>query len=119
MLEIEHENQYRYNEDVLSWFTQNNSTFFDWMITITFYTALHKIDQCLHKRGFGDSQLSNHKKRNNLVINNLPPLICTEYIKLYSKSREVRYEQDTLCNITSTELQNFLNIWFTIIKPFI
>ena len=118
MLEIEHENQYQYNEDVLNWLNNNNSPFFDWLITITFYTSLHKIDQCLHKRGFNDIQLINHRKRNMVVIYNLPNNICSEYIKLYSKSREVRYEQDTLYDIRSVDLQGYLNIWFDTIKPF-
>jgi len=118
MLEIEHENQYQYNEDVLNWLKNNNSPFFDWIIIIAFYTSLHKIDQCLHKRGFNDFQIGSHIKRNNLVINNLPTTICTEYIKLYSKSRVVRYKQDTLYDIKSEDLQDYLDIWFKTIKPF-
>lgn len=119
MLEIEHENQYKYNEDVLDWLNNNKSPYFDWMITIAFYTSLHKIDQCLHKRGFQDIQLKNHRNRNHVVINHLPPLICTEYIKLYSKSREVRYEQNKLFDIKHQDLLNYINIWHNTIKPFI
>lgn len=119
MLEIEHENQYKYNEGVLKWLNTNKSPYFDWLITIAFYTSLHKIDQCLHKRGFTNYQLRNHRKRNHVVINYLPYLISTEYIKLYTKSREVRYEQETLYDIKTKDLQNYLNIWFNTIKTFI
>lgn len=116
---IHHEDQYNYNERLLNSMWFEKSTFFDWMITVSFYTTLHKIDKCLHILGFNDRQISNHSKRLSKVINNLPIKISSEYVKLYSKCREVRYRQFHLNNISTKELNKCLNIWFNIIKPYI
>ena len=45
----QHENQWRYNESIIQWAKDNNFSYNDWLITITFYSALHKIDYCLHR----------------------------------------------------------------------
>lgn len=124
----QHRNQWNYNEEIINWCKSNNFTYYDWIITITFYTALHKIDYCLHiSAGLTDTQIivyykfrrkyTGHGARNKQVIQHLRN-IASDYIDLYTESRRVRYKQTNLNQISDTDLNHYLNIWYNIIKPF-
>ena len=124
-----HQKQWKYNEDVINWCKSNKFLFYDWLITIAFYTALHKIDYCLHvKAKLSDKEILKfnissikkyygHKARNQRVIFHLRE-ISAYYIDLYRECRRVRYNQAKLNQIDISDLENYLKIWFEIIKPY-
>lgn len=119
----EHRNQWKYNEKLITWLQSNNCTFYDWLITIAFYTALHKMDELIHQK-FPDYDKKNETKSEtighayrNKTINKYYKSIFSQYDSLYRMSRKVRYEQRKLNCITEIELKQYLNIWFKTIKP--
>ncbi len=125
----QHRNQCNYNESIINWGKVNKFIFNDWLITIAFYTALHKIDFCLHKKAkLTDQEITKfintrgrkftgHGARNSRIIYYFRS-ISADYIDLYTESRRVRYNQINLNQITDVELNQYLDIWFKVIKPF-
>lgn len=125
----QHENQWRYNESVIQWAKDNNFSYNDWLITITFYSALHKIDYCLHRTAnLTDRQITftidpqgrkyrGHGARIKLVRRHLAE-ISHDYYTLYSECRRVRYDQRSLNQISKEDLEHYLNIWFDIIDKY-
>lgn len=111
MNNTEHLQLMRANEGLIIELLNNKTTYRDWIIIITFYTALHKIDVLLHDLGVGDGQINNHPKRNGQVSQNFPSKIYQKYNTLYLKSKELRYNQKNLFSISKRELRKFLNLW--------
>ena len=126
---LHHQNQWKYNEKVINWATDNEFSFNDWIITIAFYAALHKIDYCLHiKANINDYEITHfidrlgnkirgHGARNKLVRRHLTE-ISQDYIILYSECRRVRYDQTTLNQIGDKEVETYLKIWFEVINKY-
>ncbi len=118
----EHKNQWQNNEKLIIWLQSKNCTFFDWLITITFYTVLHKMDELIHQKSPNyDKQLETmkggrHAFRNKMV-GKYYGSVHSEYDSLYRKSRKVRYEQRRLNKIKVKDLNKYLGIWFNTIKP--
>ena len=104
----QHSNQYVHNKEILalSEFDLTKNTNYDWIVTITFYTALHLVEKAL-------ASLSNpyhskkHKDRNNLVfsVDILKP-IATHYQTLYNQSLRARYN---CYSFTTSDVQQVLN----------
>lgn len=107
----EHLQQMKANEGLIIELLNNKTIYRDWIIIITFYTALHKIDIHLHNLGVRDGQINNHRKRNNQVFQNIPFSTYQDYYALYLKSKELRYDQINLFSISRHELRKFLNLW--------
>lgn len=112
-----HENQWKYNEAYLNWLLSQKSTYYDWIITVIFYTSLHKMHICMHKKGFSNSQIKNHKLLNNEIASTFPT-ISAHYNTLYTECRRVRYYQYNLNVIPQSDLNQYIDIWNKIIKPF-
>ncbi|HEC37289.1 hypothetical protein LCGC14_1817130 [marine sediment metagenome] len=121
----EHINQYEYNEKVIEWCQSSEFPYYDWVIIITFYSALHKIDCCLHQIGLTDRDITSfrneakygHQARNYEVMLNFKE-IKQDYITLYTECRKLRYDQYKLNDISKEDLESFINIWYNKIKPF-
>ncbi|KKM07603.1 hypothetical protein LCGC14_1732280 [marine sediment metagenome] len=125
----QHINQCNYNESVINWCRSNNFPFNDWIIIVTFYTALHKLDFWLHSNtGLIDREITEyfnprgkkftgHGARNKNIINEFGT-VAPYYIDLYRECRRVRYKQFSLNKITSADLNKYINIWFNVIKNF-
>lgn len=78
----------KHNEKVCR-YLKKKPDFSDWIITITFYTALHYVGHKLlltHKI----KNLKDHKKRTEAVEKNLPE-ISGEYSHLLDMSQNARY----------------------------
>ncbi|MEI7027753.1 hypothetical protein WBG83_18855 [Paenibacillus sp. y28] len=60
------------------------------MVTATFYSALHLVDEALQKRG---KRVDDHKQRNQLVIADgvLGQEIADAYRSLFNESMAARY----------------------------
>lgn len=114
----EHDNQYNYNEEFLNWLLEKKSAYFDWIITATFYTSLHKMHSCLHAIGIKGKYIKIHPNLNNKVAEKFPS-ISADYILLYAECRRVRYKQINLNAITEEDLNKYLDIWRNKIKPFV
>ena len=82
--------QARWNQDFLNKLIQNNSRFLDWIITVSYYVALHYIDYILsQKLNFHpDSHIERGTKLNS---SNFKRKTIRQYIKLYEASRRSRY----------------------------
>lgn len=88
---LDHIGKSGHNENFLN-FVQSSDpnkgyTFPDWMITVAFYIAVHKVDAKLSKMG---DHPSDHFYRNTLVANKLPT-ISSDYFFLKNKSEFARY----------------------------
>jgi hypothetical protein len=93
--EAKHYDQYQRNKNLLNeqCFDTDKSIYFDWIVTIYFYAAVHLIEMELAKH---NQHIMNHVRRNKAVyaISSLKP-ICKEYETLYRQSRKARYECTT------------------------
>jgi hypothetical protein len=113
----QHENQWKANEQLRNKMLSNGSKFYDWIITITFYTALHKMHCELHNKGVRSRDIKSHSKLIS-KISNLLPSIASDYLLLHSECNRVRYKQFTLGVITNSELKLYCDIWDNVIKTF-
>lgn len=68
----------------------------DWMITVSFYIALHYIHAYLHRKNYR-TYFKSHKQRNDYLKNQLSQtdrkihMILPNYLILYKLSRKSRY----------------------------
>lgn len=118
----DHKNQWKNNEKLILWLQSCKCSYSDWLIIITFYTALHKMQELIHQK-FPNFDKRTEVKRdtghiylNKMVIKYYKE-VYREYYSLYRKSRKLRYEQNKLNRINEKELKNYLDIWFKTIKP--
>ncbi|MEM2970899.1 MAG: hypothetical protein QW270_00540 [Candidatus Bathyarchaeia archaeon] len=81
----------------------------DWMITVSFYIALHYVDAklaslspSLHPR--------NHPERHTFVSIYLPPDVAEDYLFLESKSKLARYIPDSERRISSNIVKKCVNL---------
>jgi len=73
-------------------------SFYDWLITASFYVAVHCVDALLADRGIHPR---NHPFRNNQVgamFGRTNWTVFNRYMKLYNRSRQARYEENDFCN---------------------
>jgi len=62
----------------------------DWIVTVSFYTALHAVDYLLSKDGV--STIVDHRSRNSVLLTtNKYNFICKRYLQLFDLSQTVRY----------------------------
>jgi len=118
----DHKNQWKNNEKLILWLQSCKCSYFDWLIIITFYTALHKMQELIHQK-YPDFDKRTETKRDtghiylNKMVNKYYKDVYSKYYSLYRKSRKLRYEQKKLNRIDEKDLNNYLDIWFKTIKP--
>ena len=122
MLLHEHKNQWKNNEKLLNWLQSQKCTYFDWLIIITFYTVLHKMDELIHQKFPGYDKRNETRKNTghayrNKMVGKYYKSVHSEYDSLYRKSRKVRYEQRKLNKIKTKDLKKYIDIWVNTIKP--
>ncbi len=118
----EHRKQWKNNENLINWLQSQNCIYFDWLIIITFYTTLHKMDELIHQKFPGYDKRNETRKSTghayrNKMVNMYYKSVYSKYDTLYRISRKVRYEQRKLNKIKLEDLNKYLEIWFNIIKP--
>lgn len=64
----DHRKLWKNNENLINWLQSQNCTYSDWIIIITFYTALHKMDELLHQKYPGYDKYSETKKKPGMLI---------------------------------------------------
>lgn len=100
----EHNRQYQHNRSLLltETFDLNSTSYYDWVITIAFYSALHLVDRELaaywHPR--------KHKDR-ELILTKTLKHIAPEYKTLEIQSRRARYE---CANITKKDAERAIKL---------
>jgi len=89
----DHDNQYKSNKALLKTptFDLMSTRHFDWVITITFYCAVHLIEMELASCKNYDSVDHRDRKLQILATKSLKP-ISSIYLALYIESRRARYE---------------------------
>lgn len=119
----EHRNQWKNNEKLIEWLQENGCSYLDWLIVITFYTALHKVDELIHfifpdyeKKKNSLKDTTHHVFRIQMVAKYYRDL-HDDFHTLYRRSRKLRYYQNRLNLIKIPELTRYLNIWYNKIKP--
>jgi len=83
--EAEHSNQATRNQAFLD--TIDATQYPDWVITVSFYKALHLVETIMVRRGLATGD---HKTRNQQLKNNFPA-IWRHYNPLYIQSQAARY----------------------------
>ncbi|MBA7549602.1 hypothetical protein ES705_42092 [subsurface metagenome] len=97
----DHRNLWKYNETLINWLQSQKCTYTDWIIIITFYTALHKMDELIHQK-YPDYDKRNETRRatghayRNKMVNKYYKSVHSKYDSLYRLSRKLRYEQRKL-----------------------
>jgi hypothetical protein len=87
----EHLVKARHNLAFLSAIDASRGAFSDWAVVVLFYRALHLVSAVIHRMG-GDHG-NTHRDRNRAVRAVLSPGAAMSYIRLYSRSRALRYEE--------------------------
>ena len=88
-----HERQYKANKELLMSpvFNADTTKYRDWLITISFYCALHLVEKKLYELLGMDTK--EHKVRNKLIIRaSCFTNIATQYSLLYNESLRARYK---------------------------
>ncbi|AXO94323.1 MULTISPECIES: hypothetical protein [Bacillus cereus group] len=101
-----HTDQYNKNKNFLNHLSTSKEPEHNWIITVAFYTALHLVEKELKNKGLS---ATNHVNRNTLIGKQLKN-IRKEYINLYRKSRESRYDCFIFKQVDSDWAINQLNI---------
>jgi hypothetical protein len=83
-----HTDQADHNKDLLHQLLNHMQQFSDWIVTVSFYFAVHRVDAVL--KGKFKQYPSSHKERNTLVRKYLPQ-ISPDYEAIYSVSVRARY----------------------------
>ena len=84
-----HLKQWKHNREFLPTILPKHA---DWIVTATFYTALHAVDALLYADNL---RITNHNNRNDILINTHKYMqITRHYLPLYDLSRTVRYLAD-------------------------
>ena len=87
----DHETQWYLNHQLLAQLERQNR-FYDWMITVAFYTALHSLERYLARR---NKHPHDHLDRKNTLLVYAPQLgqqTLRDYLDMYSMSIAARYE---------------------------
>lgn len=114
-----HLNQSEHNKELLDIIIQNYKKFKDWIITIVFYYALHRVqaklieDFHLNPKQHWDPNNPNNS-RNNLVSKHFPQ-IAGHWRALYQMSQDLRYKP--MAHIFKDE-REILNIVEETLKAF-
>jgi hypothetical protein len=85
-----HKEQIESNKQFFSFINKDESKFFDWNITVLFYTILHYADAFCAGKGY--SKIENHKERNKLLYDFLEEKDYRLYLRLLNASKDSRYE---------------------------
>ncbi len=104
------------NDSLISEMLLNKTTHYDWIIIITFYAALHKIDTLLHNRGIRSRDINGHTKKLDEVFNHLPQKIYNAYNTLYLESLRLRYKQTQIFSLNNQSLIECFRNWRKIKK---
>lgn len=90
----QHYKQYQQNKSLLNSpvFDAENTQYKDWVVTISFYTAVHLIEKKLAEIN-PNHHFTSHKSRNN-AMNAASSFrrIAPQYKTLYDESRKARYD---------------------------
>ncbi len=82
-----HLKQWKHNRDFIPLVPPTHA---DWLVTVTFYTALHAVDALLNSDNV--PRLTSHDARNSVLMKTtVYQKIWKHYSPLYSLSRAVRY----------------------------
>lgn len=81
-----------------------NDTCADWAIVVLFYRALHLVSAVIHSEA--QDHGTNHKQRWKQVHAVFSPPTAQSYLRLYSRSRELRYDEVAS---TASEFHRLLN----------
>ena len=96
-----HVRQAKHNERLIDHLDINKTTFHDWIVTITFYAALHYIEvDFAQKPHIGHS--TSHRERSRRVQREYNLQIYRSYRELYNNSRIARYLWNP---VTRTDVQ--------------
>ncbi len=118
-----HVRQAKHNELLINHLDINKTIFHDWVVTITFYAALHYIEaDFAQKSHIGHS--TSHRERNRLVQREYNLQIYRSYRELYNNSRIARYLWNPVSRtvrqgykyFSRQDIQVFYNIDLTNIK---
>ena len=87
----EHLDKARHNLAFLNTVDVAQGAFADWAIVVLFYRALHLVSAVVHAKGQNHGK--NHKERQRVVDSIFSHAASESYERLYSRSRELRYEE--------------------------
>ena len=103
------------NYDFLLDLEDKGITRYDWLGTVVFYIALHRVRAVL-ARDHGINYKLGHDQLNNFVIEHLTD-IADSYEFLYTESRRYRYELKENENVTKETYEEVKKILFDEIFP--
>ena len=85
----DHFRQYRSNKRILEKLWSSKDAPYDWIVTVTFYTALHLVERVIVASG---NQSHNHDERLDFIkTHNALKEIRAEYMELEKESKASRY----------------------------
>lgn len=87
-----HEGQIASNEAFYKELNQNGSNYYDWLITILFYTILHYADAYCAKVNKGIIKFENHRSRETRLNSLIEEKYYYMYLQLKNRSRMARYD---------------------------
>lgn len=83
-----------------------STTYFDWVVTIAFYTALHLVTSVITSTGRRSP--TSHHERNRIVASDRRfQNIQTSYLLLYQEARAARYDPEY--QIQRTDVEQLVN----------
>lgn len=107
----------RNNENLLTseMSSSKYANYYDWVVTVTFYTALHYVDANLARYGIHPRCHEGKNGRNAFVSRRLRT-VSSKYLTLYTRSRYARYIPYSERHINASEVKELLGWVLTYFK---
>lgn len=107
----EHTDQAIHNEQFMQYVkSQLGKDYLDWRLTVIFYVCVHCVDAKLAEQSI---TVRDHLERNMYVAGKLAG-IATDYLMLYTESKNARYDPDYRVTVDEARIQFFEKIMDTI-----
>lgn len=110
-LSQQHIEQSEHNKDFLQEIIANFPDYTDWIITVTFYFALHRVQARLLKDFNLDPDRHEHRnpmRSRNKLVQLLLPNYWEDYHTLYHESRKARYHPNYHKRINITDIRDLI-----------
>ena len=115
--ENHHRHRANQNHQFLQKLETSNINQYDWMGTVVFYIALHRVRAKLASKIGLTRKKIGHEDLNRYVVRNFGQNVATDYIFLYGESRRLRYDLRINEMINQATYNRYKDILLTSIFP--
>lgn len=105
--DVEHNKQYQHNKSLLQFteFCVDSTNYYDWVITIIFYAAVHLVEDVLANSNNPSHSKDHFDRKIQILANAKLRPVASQYLTIYNQSIRARYK---CLSFTKTEIENII-----------